>query len=145
MSEMRLHQFSTTLLCILISGLLSACSGLISGSCSIPVKVTDYEEIQKITYEVNNAPLITVPIGNRPVRIYKVAFDGTLNDHARLPSDEWETLVARIAALVQADNYYSGAGMQGKSIDYFDAATGRSGVAIAADAEKNSILKPRCG
>ncbi|MDY0902198.1 MAG: hypothetical protein EOO84_12170 [Pantoea sp.] len=136
MSEMRLHQFNTTLLCILISGLLSACSGLVSGSRSIPVKVTDYEEIQKITYEVNNAPLITVPIGNRPVRIYKVAFDGTLNDHTRLPSDERETLVARIAALVQADNYYPGAGMQGKSIDYFDAATGRSGVAIAADAEK---------
>ncbi|MDN4375436.1 DUF2235 domain-containing protein, partial [Citrobacter portucalensis] len=131
-----IRQLSTTLVCVLISGLLTACTGLVSGSRTIPVKVTDYEEIQKITYTANNAPLITAPIGNRPVRIYKVAFDGTLNDHSRVPSGERETLVARIAALVKADNYYPGAGMQGRSIDYFDAATGRSGIAIATDAEK---------
>lgn len=131
-----IRQLSTTLVCVLISGLLTACTGLVSGNRTIPVKVTDYEEIQKITYTANNAPLITTPIGNRPVRIYKVAFDGTLNDHARVPSGERETLVARIASLVQADNYYPGAGMQGSSIDYSDAATGRSGIAIATDAEK---------
>ena len=131
-----IRRLITTVGCGFIGCLLTACTGLFSGNRTIPVKVTDYEEIQKITYTANNAPLITAPIGNRPVRIYKVAFDGTLNDHSRVPSGERETLVARIATLVQADNYYPGAGMQGSSIDYSDAATGRSGIAIATDAEK---------
>lgn len=130
-----IHQLGTTLVCVLFSTLLTSCTKLVSGNRPIPVKVTDYEEIQKIRYAAINAPLITVPIGNSPVKIYKVAFDGTLNDRARIPSDERETLVARIATLVQADNYYPGAGMQDSNIDYADAATGRSGTAIAADAE----------
>lgn len=137
------RQLCTILVCILMSGFLSACTELVSGSRSIPVKVTDYEEIHKITSTVLDAPLITAPIGNRPVRIYKVAFDGTLNDHARIPSGERGTLVARIAELIQADIYYPGAGMQGSSIDYFDAATGRSSMAIAADAEKKFYAQAR--
>ena len=34
--------------------------------------------------------------------------------------------------------------MQGRSIDYFDAATGKeNGIAIATDAEKNSMLQAK--
>ncbi|WP_457292060.1 hypothetical protein, partial [Pseudomonas azotoformans] len=54
-----------------------------------------------------------------------------------------ETLVARIATIIHADNYYPGAGMQGENISYADASTGESSIAIAEDAREKFFLQAR--
>lgn len=135
MTEKLIHRFIIILFCCLLSIFLTACTSLVSGARRIPVKVTDSEDIKKITGIVNNAPLITHPIGDRPVKIYKIAFDGTLNDRTRVPSGERETLVARIAELIKADEYYPGAGMQDGNTNYWDASSGDSSVRIATEAK----------
>ncbi|WP_145492206.1 DUF2235 domain-containing protein [Yersinia rohdei] len=135
MTEKLIHRFIIILFCCLLSIFLTACTSLVSGERRIPVKVTDSEDIKKITGIVNNAPLITHPIGDRPVKIYKIAFDGTLNDRTRVPSGERETLVARIAELIKADEYYPGAGMQDGNTNYWDASSGDSSVRIATEAK----------
>jgi hypothetical protein len=81
------------------------------------------------------APLITTPELGKRIHIYKVAFDGTMNDRLRIPLDERETLVARIARTTGAI-YYPGAGMQGRDISYSDAATGASSMEIASRAAR---------
>lgn len=115
---------------------LSACTSLISGNRSVPVRATDQEDIEKALAMPIDAPLITYPIGHRPVKIYKVAFDGTFNDRDRIPLDERETLVARIARQVNADRYYRGVGMQGSGIDYLDGISGSSSFDVAEQAKR---------
>jgi len=122
----------TAALCCIV---LSACTSLISGNRSVPVRATDQVDIEKVLAMPMDAPLITHPIGHRPVKIYKVAFDGTFNDRARIPLYERETLVARIARQVHADRYYSGVGMQGSGIDYLDGISGSSSFDVAEQAK----------
>lgn len=80
-------------------------------------------------------PLITAPEPGKRIHIYKIAFDGTMNDRLRIPLDERETLVARIARTTGAI-YYPGAGMQGRDISNYDAATGTSSMEIASCAAR---------
>jgi len=87
----------------------------------------------------HDAPLLSHQIGNHPVRIYKVAFDGTLNDRARIPLGERETIVAHIAKLVQADDYQPGAGMMNDVVDSTDAMTGES-CARTAEIARNKFF-----
>ncbi|MBA0167111.1 DUF2235 domain-containing protein [Pectobacterium sp. CFBP8739] len=133
-----LYKLITVALCCIV---LSACTSLISGNRSVPVRVTDLEDIEKALATPMDAPLITHQIGHRPVKIYKVAFDGTFNDRARIPLDERETMVARIARQVNADRYYRGVGMQGSGIDYPDGISGSSSFDVAEQAKREFFVQ----
>lgn len=115
----------------LISHFSVGCTTFVSGNNSIPAKHTDSIKFYRALQIPRNAPLISHEIDGRHVRIYKVAFDGTLNDRERVPSDERETIIARIATLVRANKYYPGVGMQGEGTDMQDALTGGSSTRTA--------------
>ncbi|MCL6350146.1 phospholipase effector Tle1 domain-containing protein [Pectobacterium polaris] len=134
----RIYKLITAALCCIVLG---ACTSLISGTRSVPVRVSDLEDIEKALAMPMDAPLITHPIGHRPVKIYKVAFDGTFNDRTRIPLDERETLVARIARQVNADRYYPGVGMQSSGIDYRDGISGASSFDVAEQAKREFFVQ----
>lgn len=115
---------------------ITSCSSFFSGSTPIAVRPLDRKEIQKASAFANNAPLLTAAEPGETVYLYKVAFDGTMNDRQRVPLNERKTLVARIADTVNAV-YYPGAGMQDKEISRRDAATGNSGIHVANQAAED--------
>lgn len=119
---------------LLVGQFLAGCTTLVSGSQPIPVKATDSLKFEMAMKLPHDAPLLSHKIGSHPVRIYKVAFDGTSNDRARIPLDERETIVAHIANLVRTNDYHPGAGMQNEVVDTRDAMTGASCVRIAEKA-----------
>lgn len=121
-------RIATVLLALI--GLVS-CSSFFSQSKIDPTKPSDREVIEKASAFAMQAPLITTPEPGKKLHIYKVAFDGTMNDRLRIPLNERETLVARIARTTGAI-YYPGAGMQGRDISNTDAATGASSMEIAS-------------
>jgi len=122
-----------TILVALI-GLVS-CNTFFSQSKIVPTKPSNGESVEKASAVAMQVPLITAPEPGKRIHIYKVAFDGTMNDRLRIPLDERETLVARIARTTGAI-YYRGAGMQGRDISEFDAATGASSMGIASSAAR---------
>lgn len=127
--------FAATIL-ILVNG----CS-VFSGSTPLAVTATDRELINTAEEKIRfNVPLITYSIDNRPIKVYKVAFDGTLNDASRVPDGERETLVAHIAKRVSAypDHYYPGPGMQNHYlINWLDAVFGYTSADIAEQAKQH--------
>lgn len=116
---------------LLVVQLLAGCTTLVSGSQPIPVKATDSLKFEMAMKLPRDAPLLSHQIGSHPVQIYKVAFDGTLNDRVRIPLDERETIVAHIAKFVRANDYQPGAGMQNEVVDMRDAMTGASCIRTA--------------
>lgn len=116
---------------LLVGQFLVGCTTLVSGNQLIPVKATDSHKFEMALKLPHDAPLLSHQTGSHPVRIYKVAFDGTLNDRTRTPLGERETIVAHIAKLVQADDYQPGVGMMSDVVDTQDAMTGASCVRTA--------------
>lgn len=128
------HYLRIATVLVALIGLVS-CSAFFSQSRTEPTKPSDREVVEKASAFAMQAPLITTPELGKRIHIYKVAFDGTMNDRLRIPLDERETLVARIARTTGAI-YYPGAGMQGKDISNIDAATGASSMEIASRAAR---------
>lgn len=139
-----LHRIVAVLFCGFgFSLLLAGCANLISGNRPIPVKATDSTKFEDLLKIPRDAPFLPHQIGSKPVRIYKVAFDGTLNNRVRIPRGERETIVARIATLVRANDYQPGAGMQSEDIDNLDAMTGASCVRTAEEARDKFFSQVR--
>ncbi|HTD06806.1 phospholipase effector Tle1 domain-containing protein [Undibacterium sp.] len=105
------------------------------------LKKSDKEYIENLAFNVvAGVPMITAPLDDRPVKIYVVAFDGTLNDRERVNPSERPTAVAEIARKLESDQklspmvhveYHPGAGMQGPITNPADAAIGYSGTRVA--------------
>ncbi|AXM94835.1 DUF2235 domain-containing protein [Pseudomonas plecoglossicida] len=123
---------------VLLAGILTAsgCTGLFSGGASIPVGPSDHKLIEDAQYQVFAPNIFHQDQPDRPPIVLGYAFDGTLNDQQRIPEGERQTIVSYIAERVPGMHYYPGVGMQGKRIDAFDAALGRSMVSTAERASK---------
>jgi hypothetical protein len=120
---------------------LSGCTNLVSGAREIAVAPSDTSSIDAVR-DVLSAPNITSQTdAGHAVMIVKFAFDGTLNDRSRVPSDARETIVAYIAHRVPDTLYYPGAGMQDRDENMIDAAFGSSMLTVAESAKTifNSI------
>lgn len=114
---------------------LCACTSLVSGGRTIPVAPSDAASISDVRTALF-APNITAQThAGRPVLILKFAFDGTLNDRSRIPSDERETIVSYVAHRVPDTKYYLGVGMHGRNEDMLDAAIASSMMQTANDAK----------
>ncbi|MFT0171474.1 hypothetical protein ACLKMY_21100 [Paraburkholderia mimosarum] len=128
--------FSKTL-ALVAPAILCACTNLVSGGRTIPVTPNDAESMSQVRAALF-APNLTVhENARRPVLILKFAFDGTLNDRSRIPSDERETIVSYIAHRVPNTIYYVGVGMHGRTEDFLDAAVGSSMLKTAVDAKED--------
>jgi len=112
---------------------LTGCQWAITDGKSLAVRPSDGETIKQATSYAMNAPLLTDIAPGQSLHLYKVAFDGTMNDRDHVPVDERETLVSRIARATGAV-YYSGAGMQDHRIDRGDALFGTSVPGVARKA-----------
>ncbi|MEN4586850.1 DUF2235 domain-containing protein [Pantoea agglomerans] len=128
------HYLRIATVLVALIGLVS-CNTFFSQSKTVPTKPLDGEVVEKASALAMQVPLITAPEPGKRIHIYKIAFDGTMNDRLRIPLDERETLVARIARTTGAI-YYPGAGMQGRDISNYDAATGTSSMEIASCAAR---------
>lgn len=122
---------------LLFLGLNASCS-VFSGGEVLPIsdaeRLAVTTNIDKLSWQ---HPYIQVNALEPHVRVYKVAFDGTLNDRERVPSEEQPTIVARIAKLIEDNrdvHYYPGPGMQGESISLIDAMFGTSCIKVAEQA-----------
>jgi Uncharacterized alpha/beta hydrolase domain (DUF2235) len=115
---------------------LSGCA-LVSGNTSIPIAMSDREAVSNVEKRLQfNIPLITQSINGRTIRVFKIAFDGTNNDRARVSSGERQTIVADIADMVDA-KYFPGPGMQNPNfVNYLDSLFGFTSNQISADAER---------
>lgn len=118
----------------IVEGMLTGCASLVSGGERIAIRDTDISAFEAALALPSGAPLISYQTNKRPVKIYKVAFDGTLNDQSRVPVGERKTIVAQIASHINADEYYAGAGMQNNDVDILDALTGESCERVAETA-----------
>ncbi|RON08319.1 hypothetical protein BK659_16570 [Pseudomonas brassicacearum] len=123
---------------------LTGCSTaqFFSGSTQIPIAPTDTGLIDKAQRDMV-APNIQPEAGDSPPsKIISFAFDGTLNDLNRVPSDERPTIVAYIAGKTSGPrHYYRGVGMQAKDVDNLDAALGLSMEKIAEEAKGDLFSK----
>ncbi|AWG45867.1 MULTISPECIES: DUF2235 domain-containing protein [unclassified Massilia] len=133
---MKLSSFLFRQLVYCLPLLLSACA-MVSGGVPLPVTAGDRELIKAAQAFANGpVPLIRHELDGRPNRIFKVAFDGTMNDRSRVPPSEQETVVASIARRIDA-RYFPGPGMQNPHfINLVDAAFGYSSASIAEGAEE---------
>lgn len=115
---------------------LGGCA-LVSGGTALPVTVDDRELIRSAQQFASfHVPIITHELNDRPVKVFKVAFDGTLNDRLRVPPTEVETVVAAISSRIGAV-YFPGPGMQDpKFVNWADAALGYSSSTIAQNAKE---------
>lgn len=117
---------------------LCACTHLFSGDSTVAVAPNDSDAISTAWHRLR-APNITATADpDHKFTVIKFAFDGTLNDRARVPLDERPTIVSYIARRINVPekNYYPGAGMQGQAIDWSDAARGASMFHVANTADK---------
>lgn len=116
---------------------LSGCS-FISGSRPIAVTESDRDLLEANEKAITfNIPFLRAPINEGAVDVYKVAFDGTMNDAADVPPGERSTLVAHIAQKIDA-KYYPGPGKQNLYfLNWLDGATGFTSRRIAEQAEKD--------
>lgn len=115
------------------SCILAGCA-LFSGSRPIALKKSDIRFLEGLPLQVAaGAPMVSAPLEGRPLKIYIVAFDGTLNDRARVNATERNTIVGHLAKKLNLDahNYYPGPGMQGSIVNPLDALTGASTKQIA--------------
>lgn len=115
------------------SCILAGCA-LFSGSRPIALKKSDIRFLENLPFQVAaGAPMVSAPLEGRPLKIYTVAFDGTLNDRARINATERNTIVGHIAKKLNldADSYYPGPGMQGSIVNPLDALTGASTKQVA--------------
>ena len=115
----------------------AGCS-LISGDKAVPAvgddRSTAFLANESLTGKI---PVMTHATSGRALFLYKVAFDGTMNDAARVPVDERPTIVAHIRDLTGA-HYYAGPGMQEPhSISVRDAAIGYTSAPTAERAERD--------
>lgn len=110
---------------------------MVSGNRVVPAVGLDRSTASAAAEKLPFIPLMTHPLNGRSVKVYKVAFDGTLNDVARIDSEERPTIVAHIKERIGA-RYYPGPGMQSPHFRNFpDALLGYSSAAIAERAEKD--------
>ncbi|AMO93199.1 hypothetical protein CFter6_0468 [Collimonas fungivorans] len=124
-----------------LTALLCGCS-IFSGSRPIAVTATD-RELVEVTYKKpeSSVPLITHPLDGRSVKIYKVAFDGTMNDATRVSVDERPTVVAHIAKRIEA-RYYPGPGMQNEYFrNWLDGLVGYTSTSIAQHAKREFFVQ----
>lgn len=121
--------------------LLCGCS-IFSGSRPLSITATDRKLVEAADEKLKfGIPLITHPLNGRPVKIYKVAFDGTMNDAARVSADERPTVVAHVATRVDA-RYYPGPGMQNLYfMNWFDGLVGFTSAGIAQRAEHDFFVQ----
>lgn len=125
------------LLIFLLGTQLFACS-VFSGSVPLPVTEDDKELVLESESKIkSNIPLITSSNPNQSLKVYVVAFDGTMNDKERVTVGERASVVAHLSALIKETTvvktkYYAGAGMKNpSSIDFVDALLGFSCVKTA--------------
>lgn len=125
---------------VALASLSSACS-VFSGSAVFPTSDQDRKTVaqnfEKISSQV---PYIQISAQTPHIRLYKVAFDGTLNDRSRVPKDEQRTIVAHIAELIGGSDevhYYRGPGMQGRLVSLIDAMFGTSCIEVAQRAAED--------
>jgi hypothetical protein len=115
--------------------ILCASCSIFSGSAVYPVSDQDRQSVaDNFSALHTQVPFIQATPQSPHVRLYKVAFDGTLNDRERVPKEEQKTVVAHIAMLIDAGgdvHYYRGPGMQGESISWLDALFGTSSIKVA--------------
>ena len=132
------RKYITLIIVFLGIVMLYGCSAF-SGNRPVAVTETDRSQISEI--HLFPIPLITHEIDGKPVKIYGVAFDGTMNDKERVPRNERESLVAHIYNQIKPQieaRYYSGPGTQkGYFRNLFDAATGDSSSHIAQKAKRD--------
>jgi hypothetical protein len=116
--------------------MLSACTSLVSGNRAIAVAPSDAGSIADVKHLLFAPNIVATYSADHPVIILEFAFDGTLNDQSRIPSDERATVVSYITRRIHVPeiNYHPGAGMHGQSIDWTDAALGKSIFNVANDA-----------
>jgi hypothetical protein len=123
---------------ILAYASLNAACSVVSGGGVYPISDRDRQSVDDKFHKLrDHVPYIQPTIQSPHVKLYKVAFDGTLNDRARVPVQEQKTVVAHIADLIDVAGdvkYYRGPGMQGKSIDWLDAMFGTSSIKVAEEA-----------
>jgi hypothetical protein len=117
---------------------ISASCSIFSGSEVYPVSDHDRQAVAENFSKLDSHVPYIQPVRQSPhVRLYKVAFDGTLNDRERVPRQEQKTIVAHISKLIDVDgdvHYYPGPGMQGESISWIDAMFGTSCIKVAEHA-----------
>jgi len=125
-------------ICVAVFTCLVASCSVFSGSAVFPVSGQDRLLVMANFEKLALSQPFIQPGPNTPkVRLYQVAFDGTLNDRERVPSEEQPTIVAKIAGLIEAKgkvHYYPGPGMQGESISLRDAMLGTSCIEVAEKA-----------
>lgn len=119
--------------------MLCASCSFFSGNAVFPVSDLDRRSVADRVAALNTrVPYIQATAQSPHVRVYKVAFDGTLNDRQRVPKAEQYTIVAHIAKLIDEGgdvDYRRGPGMQGKSIDWSDAMFGTTSIGVAQQAK----------
>jgi hypothetical protein len=116
--------------------ILCGCSAF-SGNRPVAITETDRRKIKESAKLPFHIPLITHELSGKPVKIYKIAFDGTMNDKNRVPHDERKSIVAHIFDQI-GGCYYRGPGMQNRYLrNPIDAATGYSSSDIAQEAKKD--------
>jgi len=118
-----------------ITAILSGCTSLVSGDKAIPIAPSDPEQIYNIRQTLLAPNIAAQKDAYRPILVVKFAFDGTLNDEARVPDDERATIVSYVASRVPGTHYYPGVGMQSTNKDMLDATLGRSMFSTAARAK----------
>lgn len=111
-----------------------------SGSTQIPVAPTDSALIDNAQKNMIAPNIQPEARGEPHSKVISFAFDGTLNDLSRVPSDERPTIVAYIDKKIPGDShYYRGVGMQTKNVSNLDAALGLSMEKISNEA-KNDLF-----
>lgn len=117
---------------------LSASCSVFSGSAIYPLSDHERRSVTENFAKLNShVPYIQTTRQSPHVRLYKVAFDGTLNDRERVPKQEQNTVIAHISKLINVNgdvHYYRGPGMQGESISWLDAMFGTSCIKVAEQA-----------
>jgi hypothetical protein len=122
---------------IFLKILLLCCCSAFSGNRPVPITETDRRKINESANLPFHIPLITHEFSDKSVRIYKVAFDGTMNDKERVLFNERRSIVAHIFDQL-GGCYYRGPGMQNRYLrNPIDAATGYSSSDIAQGAKQD--------
>lgn len=117
---------------------LCGCS-IFSGVTPIAITTTDRELFKTVDQQlIFNVPFIAYELNGKSVQVYKVAFDGTLNDVAHVGAGERETVIGHIKKSIIDVHYYRGPGMQNLYfMNWLDAVIGFTSADIAQEAKRD--------